>query len=171
MVEGSISLGLMLPGGGSPPKYSVHCKLFWSLFILLSTMDKAVNLSKIREYPHIEIKASELDAEALWHLKQTFKYYTSLMHAEVEHFYYDRITTALRDNQPITLSWAGQDLTNVGARHYSYISIGGLLLEFLQSNQYLVQHNPNVTGNHLHSMLRDLSFDWEDPLEKHEHTH
>ena len=31
-----------------------------------------------------------------------------------------------------------------------------------------VQHDPDVTGNHVHSMLRDLSFDWLDPLAVHQ---
>ncbi len=134
---------------------------------MISALETKVDPATIRTYPHVEIHTDDLSDEALWHLRQAFYFYSGAMHPDIRQLYEDRINTALTSGQPLTLSWAGSSLEKVGNRHYSYLIVGSLLLEFLQSNQFLVQHNPDVTGNHLHSMLRDLSFDWVDPM----HTH
>ena len=134
---------------------------------MISVMETKVDPATIRTYPHIETTTDDLDKEAIWHLKQAYLYYVESMNSNIGKAYEERIEKALSPGQPMTLSWAGDSLENVGNRHYSYVIIESLLLEFLQSNQYLVQHNPKVSGNHLHSMLRDLSFDWIDPMKYH----
>ena len=134
---------------------------------MISALETKVDTTTIRSYPHIQIRTDDLNEQALWHLKQAFYYYSGTMQADIRQAYETRIDAALAAGQPLALSWAGSSLETVGNRHYSYLMIGSLLLEFLQSNQFLVQHDPKVTGNHLHSMLRDLSFDWVDPMDEH----
>ena len=134
---------------------------------MISSLDPSVDTSRIKSYPHIEIRTDELTAEARWHLKQAYLFYLGAMNPNIGTGYVARLDQALAPGQPLTLSWAGKSLEVVGSHHYSYVVVGSLLLEFLQSNQFVVQHNPEVTGNHLHSMLRDLSFDWMDPMQKH----
>ncbi|WP_367390596.1 DUF3500 domain-containing protein [Lewinella sp. LCG006] len=134
---------------------------------LISAVEPRVDTAKIADYPHINITTDELSPEALWHLKQAYEFYTNSMNNNVSAAYRSRIEAALAPGQPLTLSWAGKSLENVGSNHYSYLVVGALLLEFMQNNQFTVQHDPDVTGNHVHSMLRDLSFDWLDPMDVH----
>ena len=139
---------------------------------LISALDTKVDPSTIRTYPHIEVTTDELSEQAIWHLKQVYLFYTRSMNPNISHLYEKRVEEALVAGKSVVLSWAGSDLEEVGNRHYSYLIVGSLLLEFLQSNQFLVQHNPKVTGNHLHSMLRDVRYDWVDPMhEHHQHDH
>ena len=134
---------------------------------MVSSLETKVDPATITRYPHIEIQTDDLNADALWHLKQAYLFYTGSMNPNISKGYVERIDQALMTGQPLVLSWAGSSLEEVGAHHYSYVVVGSLLLEFLQSNQFVVQHSPDATGNHVHSMLRDLSFDWIDPMQTH----
>ncbi len=82
--------------------------------------------------------------------------------------YMDDISEKLSRGTYIQIAWAGdKNLNDLTKHHYSYLQINSIVLEYLQSNQFSVQHDPSVTGNHVHSMLRDISFDWTNPMQTH----
>ncbi len=134
---------------------------------LVAALSPTVDREAISAYPHIRLGADEFGDVALWNLRQAFVFYTGAMNPSVGPGYLERFDRAVRDGENLTLAWAGGDLEAIGSHHYTYVVIGDLLLEVLQSNQFSVQHDPEVTGNHLHTMLADLSFDWDDPMRRH----
>ncbi|WP_099020469.1 DUF3500 domain-containing protein [Mycolicibacterium palauense] len=137
---------------------------------MIAALSPTVDRQAIAGYPHIEIDAADLSEPALWNLRQAFAFYTGAMNPTVGDACLARFDSAVRDGASLTLSWAGGELEAFGSHHYTYAVVDDLLLEVLQSNQFSVQHDPAVTGNHLHTMLRDLRFDWEDPMRRHHHT-
>lgn len=138
---------------------------------LLSAIEPSVDVDAIDSYPHISIRVRELPPEAIWRLKQVFMHYLGTMSIAVAEQYQSRLLKALLKNEVVTLAWSGSALEDKGGRHFSYIRVGDLLLEFQQSNQWSTQHDPNMRGNHVHSMLRDLSYDWTNPMSSHIHSH
>ena len=136
---------------------------------LITALDPRPDPQSIRRFASIEILPKELSKKSLWHLSQAFDVYLSPMHSDVARQYRSRLNTALESNQPIQLSWAGGALADIGSHHYSYLQIGDLLLELFQSNRFSTQHESVPSGNHVHGMLRDLAFDWQqpNPVEKH----
>jgi hypothetical protein len=139
---------------------------------LISALSRAVDRRAIEAYPHVKIEAGALNEKALWNLRQAFAFYTSAMNVNIGPTYLARFDNAVRAGKTMTLAWAGGALDAIGTHHYTYAVVEDLLLEVLQSNQYTVQHDPNRVGNHLHTMLRDLSFDWDDPMRRHQqHDH
>ena len=139
---------------------------------LLTAADLVVDPGAIDNYPHVTLTASQLSDAAKWRLEQAFKYYANNMSNDVGDQYSLRVANALANNGSLTIAWSGGDLADFGSHHFSHIRVGNLLLEFQQSNQWSSQHDPNMRGNHVHSMLRDLSFPWSDhnPLVKHIHS-
>ncbi|MGB0962199.1 MAG: DUF3500 domain-containing protein [Mycobacterium sp.] len=139
---------------------------------LIAALSPGVNQQAIAAYPHVEIRPGELPEEALWNLRQAFGFYTGAMNSSIGPGYLARFDQTIHEDRPLTLSWAGGPLDQIGSHHFTYAVVDDLLLEVLQSNQYSIQHDPEFTGNHLHSMLRDLSFDWDDPMHRHQqHDH
>ncbi len=136
---------------------------------MIAALSPSVDQQAIAAYPHIVTSAAEFSEPALWNLRQAFAFYTGAMNPSIGPDYLERFDRAVQAGESLTLAWAGGDLAAVGSHHYTYAVVGDLLLEVLQSNQYSVQHDPEVTGNHLHTMLRDLSFDWDDPMRRHHH--
>ncbi|MCX2931031.1 DUF3500 domain-containing protein [Mycobacterium sp. CVI_P3] len=140
---------------------------------LVAAVAPTVDQQVITAYPHIRIRPGELSGEARWNLRQAFVFYIGAMNSSVGVGYLARFDRAVEEDRPMLLSWAGGPLDQIGSHHFTYAVVDDLLLEVLQSNQYSVQHDPEFTGNHLHSMLRDLSFDWDDPMlrhQQHDHT-
>jgi len=140
---------------------------------LITAVSPTVDQQVITAYPHIEIRPGEVSQEALWNLRQAFVFYIGAMNTSVGPHYLARFDHAVQEDRPLTLSWAGGPLDQIGSHHFTYAVVDDLLLEVLQSNQYSVQHDPGFIGNHLHTMLRDLSFDWGDPMlrhQQHDHT-
>lgn len=138
---------------------------------LVAALGTSVDGDVIEQYPHIDVAVSELSVEALWNLRQAYSFYFQIMNPNLEAHYADRFDDALDGEGGLTLAWSGDDLTQLGSDHYSYLVVDDLLLEVLQSGQFTIQHDPNFSGNHVHSMLRDLRFDWEDPMATHHHDH
>ncbi|MEL6863615.1 MAG: DUF3500 domain-containing protein [Bacteroidota bacterium] len=134
---------------------------------MIASLDPTVDTATIDAYPHIDLQASALSDQARWSLLQAFQYYIGAMNPNIGEDYLIRINQYLQSDSTLTLSWAGRSLEETGSHHYSYLAVGDLLLEFLQGNQFAVQHDSTFTGNHVHSMLRDLSFDWADPMRQH----
>ncbi len=135
---------------------------------LLSALEPSIDADAINSYSYVKIDADKLPAEAVWRLEQTFKAYFNNMNSAVADQYQNRLNKALINGDEITLAWAGGELENLGGQHFSYIRVGDLLLEFQQSNQWSAQHDPEHSGNHVHSILRDLTYDWDfDPLAIH----
>ncbi|MBX7434593.1 DUF3500 domain-containing protein [Mycobacterium sp. Y57] len=134
---------------------------------MIAALSPTVDRQAIAAYPHIEVSAAELGEPALWNLRQAFAFYTGAMNPTIGPDYLARFDNAVDGGAKFTLSWAGEQLDEIGSHHYTYAVVDDLLLEVLQSNQFSVQHDPEVTGNHLHTMLRDLSFDWDDPMRRH----
>ncbi len=134
---------------------------------MIAALSPSVDQQAITAYPHVMTKAVEFSEPALWNLRQAFAFYAGAMNPSIGPDYLERFDRAVQAGDNLTLAWAGGDLDAVGSHHYTYAVVGDLLLEVLQSNQYSVQHDPEVTGNHLHTMLRDLSFDWDDPMRRH----
>lgn len=137
---------------------------------LVAALAPEIDQQAIEPYPHVTIAANELGQKALWHLRQAFLLYTGAMHPDIGLDYIRRFDQAVDENQTLTIAWAGGELEAIGSHHYTYAVIDDLLLEVLQSNQYTVQHDPSYSGNHLHTMLRDLSFDWDDPMLRHQQS-
>ena len=141
---------------------------------LLSTLEPKVNTERIDAYSHSIVNSHDLPKAAVWRLEETFNAYLGSMNAAVAAHYQQRIKQALTNGAEIKMAWAGGDLADKGSQHFSYIEVAGLLLEFQQSNQWSAQHDPNISGNHVHSMLRDLTYTWDyDPISLHlkEHGH
>jgi len=139
---------------------------------LVAALSPTVDREAITAYPHIEISASEFSEPALWNLRQAFVFYTGAMNPSIGSGYLARFDRVVHQGANLTLAWAGGALDAIGSHHYTYAVVDDLLLEVLQSNQYSVQHDPEVTGNHLHTMLCDLRFDWDDPMRRHhQHDH
>lgn len=139
---------------------------------LVAGLSAVVNQRAIDAYPHVTIDARGLSEKALWNLRQAFACYTGAMNPNVGPGYLSRFDQAVRDGKTLTLSWAGGSLEELGTHHYTYAVVDDLLLEVLQSNQYSVQQDRKFVGNHLHTMLRDLKFDWDDPMARHhQHDH
>jgi len=137
---------------------------------LVAALTPEVDRHAITSYPHVTVAANELGEKALWHLRQAFLLYTGAMSPDVGLHYLRKFDRAIDDKQMLTLAWAGGSLDANGSHHYTYAVVNDLLLEVLQSNQYTVQHDPKFSGNHLHTMLRDLSFDWDDPMLRHQQS-
>ncbi|MFY1599731.1 DUF3500 domain-containing protein [Micromonospora sp. WMMD737] len=134
---------------------------------MIAALSPTVDRRAIEAYPHIQISATDLAEPALWNLRQAFAFYTGAMNPSIGPGYLARFDDVVRDGGNLTLAWAGGTLDEIGSHHYTYAVVDDLLLEVLQSNQFSVQHDPDVTGNHLHTMLRDLRFDWDDPMRRH----
>lgn len=138
---------------------------------LVVALEPDVDRHAIEAYPHVHVLPEEFKTKALWHLREAFQMYFSAFNSDLGTEYLIRFERAIQGKDRMTLSWAGGALDLFGSHHYSYIVIGDLLLEVLQSNQYTVQHDPQLSGNHIHTMLRDLTFDWDDPMRRHHHNH
>ena len=136
---------------------------------LITALDTRPDPQSIRRFASIEMLPKHLSKKSLWHLMQAFDVYLSPMNSEVASQYRLRLNTALNSNQPIQLSWAGGALADISSHHYSYLQVGDLLLELFQSNRFSTQHESVPSGNHVHGMLRDLAFDWQqpNPVQKH----
>ena len=136
---------------------------------LITALETRPDPQLIRRFASIEILPSDLSKKSLWHIKQAFDVYLSPMHSDVASQYRLRLNRALSSNQSIQLSWAGGPLADIGSHHYSYLQVGDLLLELFQSNRFSTQHESVPSGNHVHGMLRDLAFDWQqpNPVQKH----
>lgn len=139
---------------------------------LIAALSPTVDREAIAAYPHVKLGAGEISKPALWNLRQAFAFYTGAMNPAIGPEYLARLDRAIGDNANMTLAWAGGALDALGTHHYTYAVVDDLLLEVLQSNQFSVQSAPDITGNHLHTMLRDLRFDWDDPMRRHhQHDH
>ena len=135
---------------------------------LVSGLDTKVDKSKILKYPHIKVSSLSLSQESLWHLKQAFFFYIKMAHPTVADIYSLNLNSKLSSGVTLYLSWAGgKNIFDFSNHHYSYLQIDNFLLEYLQSNQFSVQHDKSITGNHVHSIFRDLSFDWTNPMSSH----
>ena len=142
---------------------------------LISALNPAPHPQTIEEYSAVLVDPRQLSGETIWHLRQGFEVYLSSLHDDVASELREKINSALSGDEPFSLSWAGGDLKDMNSHHYSYLQVGDLLLELLQSNEFSTQHVSAPSGNHIHGMLRDLSFDWvhPNPAEGHliEHHH
>ncbi len=102
-------------------------------------------------------------------LHQIFGFYTGTMNSSII------LSDLARFDQapgPVTLSWAGGPLEQTDSHHFTCAVVDSLLPEVGQSKQYSTKHAPGFTGKSLHGMLRDLSFDWDDPMHRHQqHDH
>ncbi|MEM7138185.1 MAG: DUF3500 domain-containing protein [Myxococcota bacterium] len=136
---------------------------------LIAVLSPEVDADAIQDYASVDVLGRTIGARASWHLRQALGYYLTAMNPTIAEGYLERIDASLSSSDTITIAWAGGALDDPGNHHYSYLRIGSILFEFLQSNEYAVQHNPAFTGNHVHSALRDLSFDWTDPMRNHHH--
>ena len=140
---------------------------------LITALDTHPDNDKIKNLNYIDINPRALSSNAVWNLLQAFEVYISPMHSDIAYSYRHRLNTALRGDKSIRLAWSGGDLSEIGSHHYSYIEVGGLLLELFQSNRFSTQHTSTPSGNHVHGMLRDLHFDWvyPNPIKQHHMRH
>ena len=135
---------------------------------MISSLATTPEPTMIKQFPNVQLPGRDLSDEAVWHLKQAFDAYVSALNPTMATQYLKQIEQIFKSKQEtITLSWAGGALEDFGSEFYSYVAIGRLLLEFLQSEQFSVEHDPVLRANHVHGMLRDLAFDWTDPMAEH----
>ena len=130
---------------------------------LITALSLRPDPNAVKKYAVVTIEPKELSKQAIWHLRQVLEVYISPMNVDIADTYRRKLRGALERNQALQISWAGGNLDDIGSHHYSYIQIGDLLLELLQSDRFSTQHSSAPSGNHVHGMLRDLSFDWSQP--------
>ena len=78
----------------------------------------------------------------------------------------------LESGTPVSIMWAGTDEKASEANVFLRVLLGPLLLELVADNQWSTQNRHVDTANHLHSVLRNLSFEWDfDPARLSDQHH
>lgn len=130
---------------------------------LITSLATEVAPRTIDSHRVVEFAPRKLTDRSRWNLRQTFDVYFSVLHEDLQEQYDRKFEEALKSSAPLRVAWAGGELSDPSTHHYSYVQLGDLLLELFQSNRFSTQHASVPSGNHVHSMLRDLEFDWSMP--------
>jgi hypothetical protein len=140
----------------------------------LASLDIAPTVDRIEQGPHLRAEIQRLPPPARRQLDALFAELLVVLHPAVAPAYRERLDAAFR-NDAILATWAGGDLADRGAQHFSSIALGPFLVELVQTPQYSVSTARMPWSNHLHVMLRDLESPvWGDPLGahmRHDHHH
>ena len=112
-------------------------------------------------FPPATIPSADLDESAMWHLRLFFRRYFDALHPAIGDRYKSMLNKLLDGNANVSVLWAGDPPEMSGGAMFLHVAIGPLLIELNADNQWSTQHRAVPMANHLHSMLRDLSFRWD----------
>lgn len=104
---------------------------------------------------------SELNEDAEWHLRSLFRRYFDTMHPVVGDQYEAQFDELFDSDTAVSVIWAGDPPTARDGAFFLRVAVGSLLLEINADNEWSTQHRATPRANHVHSMLRDLSFRWD----------
>jgi hypothetical protein len=103
---------------------------------------------------------ADLDDNASWHLQLFYRRYFDTLRPAIGDQYKSIFDRLLAEEAEVSFLWAGDPPEKPGGTVFLHIAVGPLLLELNADNHWSTQHRDVPKANHLHSMLRDLSFRW-----------
>ncbi|MEM7122586.1 MAG: DUF3500 domain-containing protein [Pseudomonadota bacterium] len=120
----------------------------------------------------MQVGIGKLDAATIWHLKQLYRRFFSTMPPDVGDQYLAIVTDLLASGAPLSVMWAGTDEADSAQDVFVRVVLGSLLIEAVANKQWSAQNRHVDVANHLHAVLRDLSFEWDfDPVSSTEQHH
>lgn len=105
-------------------------------------------------------RVANLGDDAAYHLAELYGVYLEVLPRAASPTLRTRVIEGLNPDATVHLLWDSKTGSGQTGNIYFYAIVGGLELEILAGNQWSVQSQQTPTANHIHSMLRDLNFDW-----------
>lgn len=140
--------------GQAPP---LTTKIFPN-WLLTSTL---INPAQPLPVASATFSTDDLDETARWHLRLLFRRYFDTLHPAIGDAYKTALDRIIAEGSETSMLWAGDQPDSPNGILFVHIAVGPLLLELSADNQWSTQHRAVPRVNHLHSMLRDLSFRWD----------